>query len=237
MVSTANCSSFHGLVDDFQKWRLLDFPEYATTADVHIHNNKLESLTLTKAEERKEKCEGYLNRLQETQRESLSVIDKASFDVLHDHLKTYIDGYRWRHYSLCNPISFLESIHIDYESFMIDVTSFKNESDFYNYNERLQGFSGQIDEQIILMKESIAHKTTLHRVSVERVPGQLAELIKKDMENHPFCEPIRKHINVVEGMVCLFTENKFVHLARIYDLDISYHLNFISKYECHRLYS
>ena len=192
-------TSLYKLIDEFHDWRLKEFPEYATIADVHIYNNKLGTLSLAKFDERKSKCEHFLALLDNIKRDTLEKVDRAHFDLLKDFLKTYIEGHKWRYFSACNPVTFLENIHLNFKSFLIDATPFETKEDFYNYAERLHCIPTQIDEQVTLMKEAIYHKTTLHRVSVENVPGELAEIIEEDIPQHPFYEPCRQHIEKVPG--------------------------------------
>ena len=174
--------------------------EYATTADVHIYNHQLEQLSLKKYEERKIKCDEFLARLKTIGRNTLSdLTDLTNYDLLEDHLVTFTDGYKWRYHGACNPVCFLENTHINFKSFLIDATPFKTKDDFKEYVKRLSCVPTQIDQQIELMKKSIEMKTTLHRLSVERVPGQLLEILEMEIKDHPFYEPCIKHLDVVTG--------------------------------------
>ena len=189
--------SLKDLTEQFQNWRYKEFPEYAT--DLNIHNDRLQTLTLDKFDGLKLKCEAFLEQLLQINRDDLTSSDQASFDVLNDFLTTYISGYKWRYYSACNPVVFLENVHINFKSFIINATPFLVEKDFLNYIQRIKCIPQQILEQIDLMKEAISHKTTLHRLSVEKVPGQLDNVIGQDVETNLFYEPCVKYIKLVEG--------------------------------------
>ena len=76
---------------------------------------------------------------------------------------------------------------------------FKNKDDFTEYVKRLHCISTQVDEQIELMKRAIEMNTTMHTLSVEKVPSQLLEILEMDVENNPFYEPCIKHLDVVDG--------------------------------------
>ena len=186
------------LLEEFHEWRVQEFPEYATTADVHSFNHQLEELSLKKYEERKLKCDEFLARLKQVENIS-DLTEKTNYALLEDHLTTFIDGYKWRFHGACNPVCFLENTHINFKSFLLDATPFEKKGDFIEYAKRLHCVPIQIDQQIELMKEAIQRKTTLHRLSVEKVPGQLMEILEMNVEEHPFYEPCVKHLNVVEG--------------------------------------
>ena len=174
------------LIDEFQNWRFEEFPEYATLADFHLYNDRLETLTLVKFDERLKKCESMLNHLYTIDKDGLDSVEEANFNMLEDFLKTYIEGSKWRYYSACNPVNFLENILVNFKSVLIGATPFNNANDFNNYLQRLECIPIQVAEQINLMEEAIRHKTTLHLVSINKVLNQLDEFLEKDLEQNMF---------------------------------------------------
>ena len=197
MTSQPN-AFLQALFIEFQNWRVKEFPEYATTAEVHEHNDRLETLSLERFKIRKQKCNEFLAQLNTIKRETLINPDQASYDILEDYLRAYIEGYKWRYYSACNPVIFLENIHVSFKSFLIEATPFLEKKDFLNYAQRLRCIPNQVSEQIALMKEAISNQTTLHRVSVEKVPEQLAGIVKEKMELNLFYSPCRNNIEAIE---------------------------------------
>ena len=193
-------ASLKKLLEEFHEWRVQEFPEYATTADVHVYNHQLETLSLHKYDERKIKCDGFLSRLSIIGKDKLTdLTDLTNYDLMEDHLTTFIDGYKWRFHGACNPVCFLENTHINFKSFLLDATPFGKKNDFSDYVKRLHCVPIQVDQQIELMRKAIEMKTTLHRLSVEKVPGQLTEILEMDIEQHPFYEPCVKHTDVLKG--------------------------------------
>ena len=122
--------SLNAFLEDFHDWRLIEFPEYATTADVHVYNHLLETLSLAKFDERKRKCEMFLSRLHGIDKDKLSAMDMASHDLIENHLNIFIEGYKWRYHGACNPVSYLENIHVNFKSFLMDATPFARKQDF-----------------------------------------------------------------------------------------------------------
>ena len=68
--------------------------------------------------------------------------------------------------------------------------------------KRMKSIPSQISEQIQVMREAIVHKTTLHRLSVERVPEQLTEIIDSAIEKNPFFEPCLNNFAALKGIYC-----------------------------------
>lgn len=195
-----SAASLQTLLKEFHIWRVKEFPEYATTADVHVYNHQLEVLSLQKYDERKIKCDEFLSKLTTIGRGKLTnLTDLTNYDLLEDHLVTFIDGYKWRFHGACNPVCFLENTHINFKSFLLDATPFVKKDDFSDYVKRLNCVPIQVDEQIELMRKAIEMKTSLHRHSVEKVPGQLTEILEMEIEQHPFYEPCVKHIDILTG--------------------------------------
>ena len=188
------------LMEDFHDWRLKEFPEYATTADVHLYNDRLETISLAKFDERKAKCDDFLSRLRLINEKELSSLDLLNYELLDEHLNMCIEGYEWRFHGACNPVTFLENTHINFKSYLIDATPLDNKEDLLNYVKRIKSIPSQISEQINVMREAIVHKTTLHRLSVERVPEQLTEIIDSAIEQNPFFEPCLNKIAVLKGI-------------------------------------
>ncbi len=50
---------------DFWNWRLEDDPEFATSANVHIYNDRLENQSVQAYEERLNKCKQFLSHLKQ----------------------------------------------------------------------------------------------------------------------------------------------------------------------------
>ena len=183
--------NMQAIIDEFQNWRFEEFPEYATLADFHLYNDRLETLTLEKCEKRLLKCKTILDRLYSIEKDLLSDTEIANFDLLEDFLKTYIEGYEWRFHATCNSVNFLENILVNFKSVLIGATPFHNLKDFTNYLRRLDCIATKVSEQIDLMEQAVLHKTTLHRVSVEKVLIQLQECLEKDIEQNMFYLPAK----------------------------------------------
>ncbi len=64
--------------------------------------------------------------------------DKLTYKLLKEHVETFVNGWKWRHYGLFNQVNFLENIPVDFSSFIVDSTRFTSVSDFEMYIKRLE---------------------------------------------------------------------------------------------------
>lgn len=169
-------------LDDLQKeygeWRLQRSPEYSTAMKFHKYNDKTETFAYNGFDEEFTKSTNLLNDLMNNVvYNQLSPKQKTDYDIFKDTLTTMINGYKWRDYNALNPINFLEGPQID-PSYLQSITPFDTVGDFENYLKRLEDYPKQIDEMIERMNKAIEKKHTYHRVSVNRIPGQIDDVLK-----------------------------------------------------------
>lgn len=169
-------------LDDLQKeygeWRLQRSPEYSTAMKFHKYNDKTETFAYKGFDEEFTKSTNLLNHLvNNVNFNQLSPKQKTDYDIFKDTLTTMINGYKWRDYNALNPINFLEGPQID-PSYLQSITPFDTVGDFENYLKRLENYPKQIDEMIERMNKAIEKNHTYHRVSVNRIPGQIDDVLK-----------------------------------------------------------
>nr|XP_011424246.2 uncharacterized protein LOC105326090 isoform X1 [Crassostrea gigas]XP_034328349.1 uncharacterized protein LOC105326090 isoform X1 [Crassostrea gigas]XP_034328350.1 uncharacterized protein LOC105326090 isoform X1 [Crassostrea gigas]XP_034328351.1 uncharacterized protein LOC105326090 isoform X1 [Crassostrea gigas]XP_034328352.1 uncharacterized protein LOC105326090 isoform X1 [Crassostrea gigas] len=166
------------LQKDYGEWRLQRSPEYSTAMKFHKYNDKTETFAYKGFDEEFTKSTNLLNGLMNTVvYNQLSPKQKTDYDIFKDTLTTMINGYKWRDYNALNPINFLEGPQID-PSYLQSITPFDTVGDFENYLKRLEDYPKQIDEMIERMNKAIEKKHTYHRVSVNRIPGQIDDVLK-----------------------------------------------------------
>ncbi|XP_011424246.3 uncharacterized protein [Magallana gigas] len=166
------------LQKDYGEWRLQRSPEYSTAMKFHKYNDKTETFAYNGFDEEFTKSTNLLNGLMNNVvYNQLSPKQKTDYDIFKDTLTTMINGYKWRDYNALNPINFLEGPQID-PSYLQSITPFDTVGDFENYLKRLEDYPKQIDEMIERMNKAIEKKHTYHLVSVNRIPGQIDDVLK-----------------------------------------------------------
>lgn len=98
-------------------------------------------------------------------KENISTNEDEQFlyKLIFDDLDIFTKGYKWRFYGCYNAVNFLETIPIEFMSFIVNSTPFETSQDFSKYLKRLNSIPRQIDQQIDLMNEAINKGTTLPR--------------------------------------------------------------------------
>ncbi|XP_052706640.1 uncharacterized protein LOC128182062 isoform X1 [Crassostrea angulata] len=166
------------LQKDYGEWRLQRSPEYSTAMKFHKYNDKTETFAYNGFDEEFTKSTNLLNGLMnDVVYNQLSPKQKTDYDIFKDTLTTMINGYKWRDYNALNPINFLEGPQID-PSYLQSITPFDTVGDFENYLKRLEDYPKQADEMIERMNKAIEKKHTYHLVSVNRIPGQIDDVLK-----------------------------------------------------------
>ncbi|XP_046350526.1 uncharacterized protein LOC124131352 isoform X1 [Haliotis rufescens] len=176
--------------DDFWQWRLEQAPEFASSVGITTYNDKLASYNVSVFESRRMVVEGFLERLLAVDFTWLDKAEQLDYQILSDHLQTYLDGFSWRFYETLNPINFLEGLQTNPAHFL-ETLPFKTDRDYENYLRRLHKLPKQLAEFRYLFSEAVRRQHTLHRVSVEPVPGQIEKLLVDDVTQSTFYSPFR----------------------------------------------
>ncbi len=169
------------LAEDYWQWRLKDSPEFATCIGEHTYDDLVDKLTLNALKERIEKCRDVMRRLT-----NFDTSEDLNLTLLKHDLNTYLEGYKWRYHGLCNPISFLENVIVDWDSYLLDATEFKTLSDLQMYRRRLVALSKQVRSQIELLRVAMERGTTLHSLSVAPCITKLETFLEKGPQNSRF---------------------------------------------------
>ncbi|XP_013399066.1 uncharacterized protein LOC106165408 [Lingula anatina] len=123
---------------------------------------------------RKTKCQDYLLRLGKIDRAKLGESDQLNYDVMRRFVQALVDGYEWHLYNSLNPVNFLEGPHIDLE-YLVSSLPFKTKKNYENYLTRLELLPSRFSQMVALMRKAIELGRTNHRVSMDKIPGQISE--------------------------------------------------------------
>lgn len=200
-VGFVSCdTTFDKLVDDFWEWRMVNNPEFASNVGDHRFTDRLEDYKIEAIDERKVDIEGFVARLQTVDRDALNSGGRVTYDVLHDTLQTWLDGYKWRYYGPMNPVNILEGLHTTYGSRDGQV-KFVNETDFSRFAARIGAYGIQLDEIIARMNKSIEMETTNHFVSIDGIPEKYFKVYSMYKDNVTAFPMYRPFIDDIDAKV------------------------------------
>ncbi|KAH3811018.1 hypothetical protein DPMN_139418 [Dreissena polymorpha] len=182
--------TFLKVVDDFWQWRLQEAPEFASSIDVHMFDNRTEQYTIAVLDDRHRKAQQLIRDLDKVQIDHLPNTHRVSFGILYDTLLTYTIGYEWKDYGPMNPVNFMEGVVREMGNYIPSkMTTYQ---DFDNYATRLYGMGDQTMNFVLRMRKAISSRTTNHWVSMERAIPALETLLVDPPEKSPFYKPFNE---------------------------------------------
>ncbi|KAK2184008.1 hypothetical protein NP493_286g01037 [Ridgeia piscesae] len=190
-------SSYTALVNDFWAWRLEETPEFASAVGVHDFDRRLETYTLEAFDHRTEQCRQFLARIDAINVTRLSSLQRQHVRVLRYDIVTYLNGHRWRFHCCLNAVNAVEGVHKDFH-YWVDAMLFDDDQSFKVYTTRLRSLATQINEQVNLMRQAIDRRLTNHRLSMEAVVGDIAELLGRHATDSPFYKPFNRSLAFVK---------------------------------------
>ncbi|XP_061194802.1 uncharacterized protein LOC133202967 [Saccostrea echinata] len=164
---------------EYWSWRMENEPEYGTYIGLYANNDRVYSYDISMFEVRKNKTQGFLNRLNAIS-SNISSSERINYLILKDTFETYINGSQWAWYGALNPMNFLEGVQL-YTSAV--KASSNSRGDFENYIARLNAIPHQIDEIEETFREAIRLNRTYHNVSVAGVPAMIDKFLVEPIQS------------------------------------------------------
>ncbi|XP_046554046.1 uncharacterized protein LOC124263438 isoform X2 [Haliotis rubra] len=173
---------------EFYRWREMDAPEFATETGVHTYDNTVEDFSMVSLETRKAIIDDFITRLSSIDTDDLTTSEKYSYEVFNDTLSTFSSNHQWRFYGPLNPLNFLEGDQID-PAYRVRILRYETKEDYEKYLSRLQLWPTKFDQYITRFKVAAKNGDTYHRVSVDKIPGQIEQLLVTKPETSVFYKP------------------------------------------------
>ncbi|CAG5114863.1 unnamed protein product [Candidula unifasciata] len=185
---------------EYFMWRLDDRPEFGSSVGYHKNSDRLEQFDLKLMTSRMEKAQSYLELLQEIDVTKLSKADKIDYTIIEDMLKTYVEGYEWRHWNNLSPLNWLEG-NTRNPFYFVDSTPFDNRGDFENYIARLHEMPRLFEQYKTFMNEAIRLGRTVHKAAIDRVPNQINQILSTPEEESIYFRPFLEYLNLLNGTI------------------------------------
>ena len=205
--ATSDSSQLGFLMQQYWQWRVKDSPEFATTLGLHESDDQLEQLSVTAYQTRLQMCQDFREKLHGICKDQLPGEDKLNYTLLEAHLQSFIDGYKWRHYTAINPINFLENTVLNFSSYILDSMLFKSKGNFMSYTQRLRMIPRQLDEQMEGMREAMKAKLTYNGVSMHGAIKQFKDMLDQPASSCDLMKPFQKDLTNIQGGGFRFVSN------------------------------
>ncbi|XP_066964451.1 LOW QUALITY PROTEIN: uncharacterized protein [Macrobrachium rosenbergii] len=163
------------LMQDFWHWKTQDFPQFATQVGINDNTaGRLDSLNNEHFEERRSKCEEFLQRSEAIEADSLSEDDLINLKILKEELKTYIDNFNYLKYF--TPITFLGGPQLRFKQMVEKEMVLESYNDYQKLLSRYGEFPRQAQEILDLMKGNLESGLMPSNWSMVGVIQQLDDL-------------------------------------------------------------
>ena len=187
-------ASLHQLFEDEWEKGLKEHPERATYQGDDRYNDRLTDMSMDAIEGRHENSENLLEKLDEIPREKLNDTDKLNFDLYRKNLTRGLEGFKYKGYLM--PIDQMGGVQINAPN-LVNITPFRNQTDFDNYLKRLEAFPVYMDQIIALMEAGLKDGFIQPKIILRSVPEQIKAQYKLEVEDSPFFKPFKEKLSVL----------------------------------------
>merc|ERR1712038_392874 len=161
------------LMEDYFKWKLHTYPEWATMEGFPGYNHLVEDFSMEGILAKGEKCQEFLDR-------SCLVVGQGNAmhkNIFETELKTCVNGMQHKGY-LLPPINFLEGIQIEYPRLISDKkrTPLGSLKDYEDLLARLKQLPQMVRQVEALLREGVKEGVTYARESLGGVDAQFEKL-------------------------------------------------------------
>ncbi|XP_052104440.1 uncharacterized protein LOC127737626 [Mytilus californianus] len=184
------------LQNSFSEWLLAENPEFATIINDRRYDDRLDDYSIELFDRWKNRVDSYLDQLSRIQRDRLTPKLKVDYDIFKDFLQTYHDGYEWRMYNALNPINFLEGPQSDPDTVVKNMAK-HTKGDFENFITRIQNMPIQLNQMKDRFTKAIEVNHTYNKVSIDKVPKTIREMITEDSESFVLYKPFTDDLDQI----------------------------------------
>jgi uncharacterized protein (DUF885 family) len=185
---TAN-AKFDALLKDAWELRLREDPLFATETGDHRFDDQLPKISLADEKRRDAARRGFMARLQDIDRSTLSPFNQVNFDVFARSLNDQIREYEFQSHLM--PITDRNGFHIEFPEMPRNLPLVTTR-DFENYIARLRGFADYAAGHIDLMRQGVRRGLTLPSVIMQRYNEPIETQIVDDPEKSLLYGPLKE---------------------------------------------
>ena len=192
VISAGNAAtpveSLHALFDDAWAWRMTQFPTEASYLGDLRNADQWDKLAISDYDARREKCQTFLKRLTDIDREKLPSNEKLNFDLFDKEMSMAIEesllGLQ------CLQITQRGGLQTDDE--LADALPFASVADYEAWIARLNAFPAHAAQVTALLRDGLARDILLPKILMKRVGPQIDKQLVSSPKDSPFYKPFRK---------------------------------------------
>ena len=183
--TNAASQQLHALFAEDWEHTMERSPTWASELGDRRWNDRWDDLSLATGEREQQRSQATLARLLEIPRAQLSEGDRLNFDLFKFQTELGIEEYRQRTFLLA--ISQRGGIQTADE--LSDSLRFESVKDYEDWLGRLERFPVLMDQTIALLRQGVRERRVQTKITMKRVPAQIAKQIVAKPEDSSFFKP------------------------------------------------
>jgi uncharacterized protein (DUF885 family) len=185
---TGEAAKLHALFDAEWEHTMRVNPTWASHLGDRRYNDRWPDQSLAAIEREHQHDRDVLDRLAAIDRAKLPETDRLNYDLFRLQYARRVEGHRFAGHLI--PLTQRGGIQTQDE--LADALRFETVKDYEDWIARLKSLPQLIEQTTALMREGIRRKLVQPRVTMQRVPAQIAKQIVDAPETSPFYKPFRE---------------------------------------------
>jgi uncharacterized protein (DUF885 family) len=186
--SNSASRSLHALFEAEWEWQLEQDPVLASYLGDRRYNDRWADHSVAAIDGRHEHRVGVMAQLRAIDRTALSPADQLNYDLFEKELRNEIEAHAFRTYLL--PVNHRNGIHTADE--LAELLRFETTKDYEDWIARLRAYPRAVDQDMALMRDGVRARILWPKVTIQRIPGQIAKQIVSRPEDSTFYQPFTK---------------------------------------------
>ena len=183
--TNAASQQLHALFAEEWEHTMEQSPTWASELGDRRWNDRWDDASLATAEREHQRAQATLQRLLQIPRAQLSDGDRLNFDLFKFQTELGLEEYRQRTFL----IAISQRGGIQTADDLADSLRFENVKDYEDWLGRLDRFPVLMDQTITLLRQGIRERRVQTKITMKRVPAQIAKQITAKPEDSPFFKP------------------------------------------------
>jgi uncharacterized protein (DUF885 family) len=186
----------HALFHREWEYSLEQNPTWASQRGDRRWNDRWEDVSLDAIKKRHEHNQRVLVELNKIDRRKLAPTDQLNYDLFQRQYELDVEGHQYRWFLV--PLNQRGGIQTEDE--LADALRFETLKDYDDWLSRLRAFPAYVEQTTAQMREGVRSGLVLPKITMKRVPNQIAKQIVAIPEDSPFFKPYLKyHANIAQA--------------------------------------
>lgn len=194
-LAADDSQTLHALFNREWEHTMETSPTWASQLGDRRWNDRWPDLSLAELDRENTHTRAVLAELGKIRRDRLSAADQLNYDLFKLSEEQSVESFSFgRHLLALDQRSGIQT-----EDETGDALRFETIKDYEDWTARLRSFGTYMDQTIALLREGMRRKLVQPKVTMQRVPAQIAKQLVAAPEESPFYKPFTRFPAAIEG--------------------------------------